>query len=538
MINSVSSGNLPGPAPIYRLHEECDAAFFADLLDDKDHPLWERDRLEFKSVGIDIGSSTSHLMFSRLVLRRMGNALSSRFVVVSREVLWKSEVLLTPYLDQYRIDVRQLADFIDLAYQTAGFNPEEIDTGAVIITGEASRKENAAALTNLFSRQAGKFVCATAGPNLEALMAAYGSGAVRLSLEGNGDQTVMAVDVGGGTAKIAIVQAGVVRETAAINIGGRLIAWDEASRLTRIEGAALGIAEELGLELHLGKQVSEAEKEALAARLAAILFETLARGDLSTLAKKLLITPPLTYQGEIAALMFSGGVGEYIYGEETGDYRDLGRLLGGKIRERAKQPQFPMPLVPSEERIRATVIGASQYTVQVSGSTIFVSDKTLLPLKNLKVLFPRLEDDAGGPTSQSVTKAIRDAYVRFDMEEGQEPVALAFHWSYEPCYELLMSLSQGIAAALPETMAKEMPLVLVFNADIGKTMGRLLSEELKIASPVVSFDQVHLHDFDYIDIGEMVEKVEAVPIVVKSLVFGRQEEDSDRARQLKKRHRH
>ena len=441
----LSSAEIPIHAIAYRMHEE----YFAEHgggVKEEDHVMWGTERIEFKSVGIDIGSSTSHLMFSRLVLRRLGSELSSRFVVVHREITWKSGILLTPYLSRYEIDVKRLLDFFDQAYRSAGVDPEGIDTGAVIITGEASRKENAEAITALFSKQAGKFVCVTAGPNLEAMMAAYGSGAVRRSVEEDRDKTVMAVDVGGGTTKIAIVRGGIVQETAVTNVGGRLIATDEGGRITRIEEAGEGwVAKDLGIDLRLGKVLELEEEDALTTRLADILFETIGRQPPSALAERLMVTPALDYHGKIDSVMFSGGVGEYIYGFETEDYHDLGRRLGLKIMaERTRRSGFGIPLETSEERIRATVIGASQYTVQVSGNTIFVSNEELFPMKNLKVVFPRGGENVGRLTSQYVGACIQKAFTRSDLVEGEESVALAFDWHIEPRYELLRCLAEGI----------------------------------------------------------------------------------------------
>ena len=529
---------FPLPSIPWLAHDDCDPDFFAGMVDEE-HPMWITERIEFKSVGIDIGSSTSHLVFSRLVLRRQGTKLSSRFVVVSREVIWKSQILLTPYVSKHQIDVPALAAFIEKSYAAARVTTDGVDTGAVIITGEAARKENAEAITNLFSRQAGKFVCATAGPNLEAMMSAYGSGAVRLSRSDGQEKTILVVDVGGGTSKIALVQGGIIRETAATNVGGRLVAMDDAGRLTRIEEPAEWIAAELGIPLQLGEYLEEADKEKLAARLTEVLLETIALGKLSPLAERLMVTPPFHFYGKIDGVVFSGGVGEYIYGTETQDYHDLGRLLGRKIRERLQPPEFAIPVAAADERIRATVIGASQYTVQVSGSTIFVSNEEILPLKNLKVVFPRLPESGADLTAgacltaASVATAIQQAFARFDLVEGEQSVALAFHWPFDPCYELLAELTQGIVAGLPMTIKQQQPIVLVFNTDIGKTVGCILREELHVTADIVAFDQVHLHDFDYIDVGEVMAKIEVVPIVIKSLVFGRTAEAL-----LKEKHLH
>jgi ethanolamine utilization protein EutA len=180
------------------------------------------ERLRLRSVGIDIGTTTSHLIFSELELERQGIRLSSAYVVVERKVAHRSDVILTPYSSERRIDTDALAKFIERSYAEAGWKPDDVDTGAVITTGEAARKENAAAIVALFSGQAGKFVCATAGHHLESLLAAHGSGAVALSRSA-ATPLVLNVDIGGGTTKLAVCRDGRVEETAAIDIGARLM---------------------------------------------------------------------------------------------------------------------------------------------------------------------------------------------------------------------------------------------------------------------------------------------------------------------------
>ncbi len=222
--------------------------------------LLSGDHIELTTVGIDIGSSTSHLIFSRLKLRRLGQNLSSRYVVVSREALHRSPILLTPYTSDYAINADRLRAFVDEAYASAGLRPDEVDTGAIILTGEAVKRSNAQSIAELFASEAGKFVCASAGHNLEAVMAAHGSGAVALSRETGG--VVLNVDVGGGTSKLALCKDGSVLETASINVGGRLIAVDEDGNVVRIEPAAREVADALGVELHL--ELLDAERAALA----------------------------------------------------------------------------------------------------------------------------------------------------------------------------------------------------------------------------------------------------------------------------------
>ncbi|MCL5025397.1 MAG: ethanolamine ammonia-lyase reactivating factor EutA [Chloroflexi bacterium] len=483
-------------------------------LPEQEHPMWAHEVLQLRSVGIDIGSSTSHLMFSSLTLRRMGISLSSRFVVVARAVDYESPVLLTPYVNPTTIDTEKLSHFIAGAYQQAGMSRDGVDTGAVIVTGEAAKKENAEAIAALFAKEGGKFVCATAGPNLESIMAACGSGALVRSHDGGA--AVMNVDVGGGTSKIAVVKDGEILETVAVNIGARLVALDADGRICRIEEAGQLVAGSLGIKLKIGATLPEKDRSAMALVLADCLFEVLERRPLSPLTQSLMITPPLTYSGPIGKVLFSGGVSEYVYDFEKADYGDLGSLLGRNLRAWATQDSG-MTLDWPVQRIRATVIGASQYTVQGSGNTIFLSQEGLLPLHNLQVLAPKL----GGPRigAATVTRAIQDAFRRFDLEDGEHPVALAWHWPYGPAYPGLRALTRGIIAGAKKSLRQRQPLVLVFDTDVAKLVGALLADELGRDYPIISIDGIRLQDFDFVDIGEELTQVGAVPVVIKSLLF-------------------
>jgi ethanolamine utilization protein EutA len=470
-----------------------------------------QETFDLNSVGIDIGSSTSHLMFSRLTLMRIGGALSSRFEIVQREVTYASPILLTPYVDASTIDVQALGRFIAESYAAAGVERDGVDAGAVIATGEAAKKENAEAIVALFAEQAGKFVCATAGPNLEALMAAYGSGAVDLS--GRTGQTVLNVDVGGGTTKLTMVQQGEVVETAAINVGARLVAMDDGGRVTRIEDAARIAARAAGVHFAMGQRFSVEARKALAERLADCLLEAIVRRGFSPLAQDLWVTTPLQYAGPVDVITCSGGVGEYITGEESRSFGDLGPLLGAAIRQRLDT--LGIEIAPSVARIRATAIGAAQYTLQVSGTTIYVTDPSLLPLHNLQVIAPRLPSEI---TADGVAEAVRAGLRRGDVLDQGQPIALALHWDHEPAYPLLRALSDGLVAGLG-TLADEQPIVLAFDGDVGGMVGSILAEEVRPGARIVSVDELELSDFDYIDVGAEIKHVQAVPVIIKSLVF-------------------
>src|SRR5258705_1500111 len=214
---------------------------------------WSADNVELTTVGIDIGSSTSHLMFARVQLQRLGPARWSRFGVVNRRIIWQSPILLTPYLSDYTIDVDELAGFIGGCYQYADLEPADIDSGAVILTGEAIKRRNARAIADLFSEEAGRFVCASAGHHMECQLSAHGSGAVALSRGHNA--TLLNVDIGGGTTKLTLIEKGRILATLAIAVGVRLFVEDARRGLVGIEDPAGGVAATPGAELKLGEHL-------------------------------------------------------------------------------------------------------------------------------------------------------------------------------------------------------------------------------------------------------------------------------------------
>jgi ethanolamine utilization protein EutA len=474
------------------------------------------ERLEFKSVGIDIGSSTTHMMFSRLVLLRRGKDFFSGYTVVEREIIYRSPVILTPFINHNAlIDAGLLKNFIEQGYREANITPEEIDTGAVITTGEAAKKENTAAIIDVLAEDAGKFVCAAAGPNMEAVLAAHGSGAVKHSLthhHGN-HETILNVDIGGGTSKIALVKGGRILETCAINVGSRLIAWDKEGTITRIEEAGSRVAASLGLKIGIGQKLHQEEGILLAEKLSELLFEILLQKPLSDLAKSLMITSEPGYRGPVDAAVYSGGVAEFIYGEEERTFGDLGPWFGKAVRN--KQRAWGASLGLPSERIRATVIGASQYTVQVSGNTIFLSDPRLLPLHNLPVV--KLPHFSNPLTCGEVAASIGKSFQLLDLTEGKGQAAIAVTWDQDPDYKRLQEFSEGIKAALPRSLANGLPIVLIFDNDVGKIIGHVLSE--KGVNPIVAIDNINIGQLSYIDIGQQLSTANAVPVTVKSLIF-------------------
>jgi ethanolamine utilization protein EutA (predicted chaperonin) len=473
--------------------------------------LAEDDEICVLSVGVDIGSSTSHLVFSRILLER----LDSRYVVTQRETFYESDILLTPYSAEETIDSDALGAFIAKQYKDAQVDPDEIDTGALILTGVAVRRRNARAIGELFAKQAGKLVAVSAGDSLETVMAAYGSGAAARSIR---DQaSVMNVDVGGGTSKIAICAEGKVADLTAIDVGARLVCFDQSGRITRVEEAGKRYGAELGIDLAIGVQLKPEAARKLAACMADRLFEAMRGGAPKAGSTTLVRLEPLIQRKPVDQITFSGGVAEFIYGREAGTFDDLGPLLAQEIR--ARIAGFCPRLEISNEGIRATVIGASQYTIQLSGSTIYVSPLDALPLRNVPVIAPALPIDQDAIDPAAVARAVETMLKRLDLFDGERSVVVFVPWRGSATFARLDAFCHGIVAGLKSVLARGHPLVLAGDGDVGGLIGIHLREEMQIKNPIVSIDGLELKEFDYIDIGAMLESSGAVPVVIKSLIF-------------------
>ena len=479
--------------------------------------LWLQDHVSLTSVGMDIGSAGTQLIFSRIHLRRLGEDLSSRYCVVSRETLFQSPVALTPYHDEERIDEEALADIIDEAYAKAGLHPDEIDSGVVILTGEALRRRNAQAISELLAENGGEFVCTAAGHHLEAMLAAYGSGAARVSHDQG--KRILNVDIGGGTTKLAVVAGGRIEAMAAVHIGGRLQVVDESERIVRLDPAGRYHAAQAGYDWKTGDRAARADMARVAEWMADALFAAIAKRPLPHAVEHLYLTDPIADLGRIDGVMFSGGVAEYVYARESRDFGDMGKLLGEAIARRLGKGALPWPLLPPGECIRATAVGASEYSVQLSGNTIYISSPgDLLPRKNLQVLQPPYTcGESIDP--EALARAIHAHFTAFDLEEGASEVALAFRWAGAPSYPRIAAFARGIVAGLPRTIATGRPLYLVLDGDIAQTLGAILREELKIANEILVIDGVTLWDLDYIDLGRIRLPSHTVPVTIKSLLF-------------------
>ncbi|HEY8732310.1 MAG TPA: ethanolamine ammonia-lyase reactivating factor EutA [Candidatus Limnocylindria bacterium] len=416
-------------------------------------------------------------MFAKLRLQRLADSLSSRYAVVEREVLHRSPIVLTPYAEGGVIDKDRLEAHIAGWYRDAGLERQDVDTGAIILTGAAVERHNAHELADLFAGEGGKFVCASAGHALEATLAAHGSGSVARSKRAH--ETILHVDIGGGTTKLARIEDGVIVGTTAIAAGARLVAFDERGRIARIEPAARSF----GVPLAMGATLTREQRERLASGLADAIVAAIRGGDVPP---ELRLLDPFRRSSAPARIALSGGVSEYVSGRERAEHDDLGHELAAALA--ARRAKLPAPLEVTAAGIRATVIGASQFTVQVSGSTIGLGAG--LPLRNVPVV--TLGSDA----------------------RGTGPLALAIKWTGEPEHARIRALAERVAAATTRR-----PLIVATDGDIAATLGAILRDEIGVTGEVITLDGLDLGDLDYVDVGLPQPPSGVVPVIVKTLVF-------------------
>jgi ethanolamine utilization protein EutA (predicted chaperonin) len=498
----------------------------------EDNPLWRQDNVSLTTVGIDIGSSGTQVIFSRVHLRRLAEDLTSRYYVVARETLFQSPVALTPYQSEERIDDAGLGAIIDDAYDAAKLHPDNIDTGVVILTGEALRRENAQGIAAILSEQGGEFVTATAGHHMESMLAAYGSGAARVSSDEN--KRILNIDIGGGTTKLALVEKGKVIATAAVHIGGRLQVV-ENGKIVRLDPAGKHHAKRAGFSWERGDAIDIADMQKVANVMADTLVTALTVRPMPHDVEHLYLTDPIADFGQIDAIMFSGGVAEYIYQRESRDFGDMGPRLGRAIHKRIEQGAFPWTVLPAGECIRATALGASEYSVQLSGNTSYISSPgTLLPRRNLQVLQPPFE--CGEVIdSDKLADAIKNHVTAFDLQDSEREIALALRWTGMPAHERLFAFAKGIKGGIADRIAKKEPVFIMLDGDVAQTLGHILRDELHVDSELLVIDGVVLWDFDYIDLGRIRMPSYTVPVTIKSLVFS---EDPRGPRPRQRLHHH
>ncbi len=473
--------------------------------------------VEFVSMGLDIGSSSTQVAFSRLTMRGPGEHRALRGRVRDRRTVYLSPVAPTPFMGE-TIDETRLRAIIDHAFSEAKLTPDDIETGVAILTGEAATRVNAASIAHVVSEDIGELVCAAAGHHMEAMLSAHGSGAVEASRASAGLR-ILVIDIGGATTKFALVDDGRVLATAAMAIGGRLLVIDRANRITRLDAAGVTHVSRAGFVWRVGDVIDPAARARVAEGMAEAIVSAIrdpAKADVAPL----FLTDPPGDPGRLDGVMIAGGVGEYVYGREARDFGDLGRELGQALRRRIDAGALGAALLPPGECIRATVLGASEYSVQLSGETIFISSHAaLLPRRNLPVLRPPI-DLSGEIASDDVAAAIRAHRLAFDRGAASEPFALSLPWRGAPDYTRIRALARGVAAGLDDMITALTPLYVIIDGDIAQTLGAILKQEMAVASEVLVIDGVVSRDFDFVDIGRLRLPSHTVPVTIKSLLFG------------------
>jgi ethanolamine utilization protein EutA len=473
------------------------------------------DTVRLTTVGIDIGSATSQLNFSRLELQR----LDGRYVVARRELVFESEVILTPYSDSVTIDTDRLGTFIEAQYAAAGLAHDQVDSGALILTGLALAKRNSQAIGEIFAAEAGKLVAVSAGDVLEATFAGRGAGLDRRSAELG--RPVTHIDVGGGTTKYAAFAGGHLDRVAAIDVGARLVLFGPGGEVSRVEPAARRIADALGLELVVGQRPGPGVVAALAGQMAG---QVLAHAGVTTHPAPeawMLRTEPLgagtARRGSgPAAISFSGGVSEYVYGREDRSFGDLGPELAAALVRLAGEAGAEVLPVP--RGIRATVLGAAQYSLQLSGNTVYASSASIVPMRNLPVVSPLVPLAADDLSAGEIAEALRRSLSVSEAFSRGKAVAISLRWCGSATYPRLTALARGLVHATGAAAPGGPPLVAVLDGDIARLVGEHVVR-LGARVPVLVLDGIEVSDLDFLDVGAFIPGTGALPVVVKSLLF-------------------
>ncbi|EIQ7101097.1 ethanolamine ammonia-lyase reactivating factor EutA [Enterococcus faecalis] len=466
------------------------------------------------TVGIDLGTSTTQLVLSELTVENFASAFTvPRISISDKKVIYRSDIIFTPLLNQSEIDAEPIKAFVAEQYRQAGIHKQDIQMGAVIITGETARKSNANNVLRALSGYAGDFVVATAGPDLESIIAGKGAGAQTYSETKH--KPVVNLDIGGGTTNLAVFKDGEVIDTACFDIGGRLIKLDQQQKITYIAPKIQEIINKKGLTLHLGDQATEQNLLPIISELVAVLENSIGLGTQSPFYQLLVTNHPLRKGEELPIVTFSGGVADCLNTTSTNlfKYGDIGLLLGKYLRKSLIFSE--KEVLESAETIRATVVGAGSHTAEISGSTIAYREQ-ILPVKNIPILKLAQEDET--LTVTELGQRIQEKLNWHRIEETPQ-IALAIRGMSNPTFADIQRYGQGIVEGLASLVAEQIPIIVMVDEDMAKALGHALSAHLPKDYPFICLDSVKVENGDYVDIGLPVAEGAVLPVIVKTLVF-------------------
>lgn len=472
-------------------------------------------REELLSVGIDIGTSTTSLVFSKLVVENTAsNFTVPRISIVDKEIIYRSNIYFTPLLSNNTIDAQRVKEIVEYEYKKAGIKKEDINTGAVIITGETARKENANEVLHSLSGFAGDFVVATAGPDLESIISAKGAGAQSYSKEHS--TSVVNLDIGGGTTNLALFVRGDLMDTGCLDIGGRLVKMDSNNKIIYIAPKIEKLIKEKSIDLNLGDTATVNKLRPVVKEMVELIKETLFLKDKDKLLDMIVTNKTIKNYGNISCVSFSGGVADYIYNEEEIDdyfkYNDIGILLGNEIKN--SDIFQNLKLIKSEETIRATVVGAGSHTTDISGSTITYTEENF-PIKNLPVLKLTKEEEA----KNILSKSVKDKLNWFKLENDLQNVAIAIEGKKNPSFIEINETAKELVDGMLDLIDKKVPLVIIVENDMAKALGQSICALLNYKKNIICIDNINVDNGDYIDIGKPIANGKVLPVVIKTLVF-------------------
>ena len=450
------------------------------------------------SVGIDLGTTTTQMIVSRLGVENTASAFSVPHMEIrEREILYKSDVHFTPLLSADTLDASAIETIIRREYEKAGIEPSDVQTGAVIITGETARKENARQVLSALSELAGSFVVATAGPALESVLAARGAGADRYAKEHG--VHVLHFDIGGGTSNLALFgPEGELLDTGCLNVGGRLLKLDGHGKITYVSPILKGFS--------IGELVTEQRLAPLMDTLVQALEEAAGLRPVTACLQHFITDKTVKLPNAPMVISFSGGVADLIEKNEPDwlCYGDIGVLLGRAIR---KSQLCQNPFIFGTQTLRATVVGAGSYSTELSGSTVFCFD-AIFPLQDLPAITLSEKETRAEPGE--LARIIGE---KLRLYEGA-PVVLSMKGEQSPPYSRILQLAEGIAAGLTAR-----PMVIVLQCDMAKALGQALRCCTGADVPIVCLDGLHVPEGSYLDVAAPVAGGAAVPVVVKTLAF-------------------